>query len=202
VLLLQNHLEFQVVTPRTLSGFRGDTLVLPDVSELSDSERKSLQDFLTRSGRLVITGAEPPSLPPSERITRFEVSPGTTHLQALEKDFSAASQHMPAQFLTALAPNQDVTVTAPPFIASNTAQVNGQTHVFLANFAGLVPHHNSKPSTENSVRLTVPASCKCVLHFLPFLGEEQTVASASIGNKQVYSLPAFDRAAVAWLAKK
>ncbi len=202
VLLLQNHLEFQVVTPRTLSAFRGDTLVLPDVSELSDPERKSLQSILTRNGRLVIAGAEPPGLPRSERTARFELSPGAAHLRALEEDFSAASQHMPAQFLAALAPNQDVSVTASPFIASNIAQVNGQTHVFLANFAGLVPHHNSKPSTETSVRLTVPASCKCVLRFLPFLGDEQTVTSASTGDKQVFSLPAFDRAAVAWLDHK
>jgi hypothetical protein len=202
VLLLQNHLEFQVVTPRTISSFRGDTLVLPDVSELDDSERKSLQEFLTGNGRLVIAGVEPAGLPPSDKTVRFADSPGAAHLRALEKDFSDASQHMPAPFLAALAPNQDVRVTASPFIAASTAQVNGQIHVFLANFGGLVPHHNAKPSTETSVRLAVPASCKCVLHFLPFLGEEQTVASASIEDKQVFSLPAFDRAAVAWLVPK
>src|SRR5216683_4627461 len=31
ILLMQEHLEFQVVTPRTLAEFQGDTLVLPDV---------------------------------------------------------------------------------------------------------------------------------------------------------------------------
>jgi len=59
-----------------------------------------------------------------------------------------------------------------------------------------------KPSIETSVRLTAPASCNCVLHFLPFLGEEQSVAPTSTGDKQVFSLPAFDRAAVAWLDHK
>jgi hypothetical protein len=202
VLLLQNHLEFQVVTPRTLSAFRGDALILPDVSELSDSERNSLQAFVTGKGRLIVAGTEVPGLPSSEKTIRFEVSPGAAHLKALEEDFAAASNHMPEQFLAALVPDQDVTLAASPFIASNIAQVNGQTHVFLANFAGIVPHHNVKPTIDTSVRLTAPASCNCVLHFLPFLGEEQTVAPTSTGDKQVFSLPAFDRAAVAWLEHK
>ena len=39
ILLMQKHLEFQIVTPRTLAEFKGDTLVLPDVRILSDSEK-------------------------------------------------------------------------------------------------------------------------------------------------------------------
>ena len=31
ILLMQKHREFQVVTPRTLANFKGETLVLPDV---------------------------------------------------------------------------------------------------------------------------------------------------------------------------
>jgi hypothetical protein len=39
ILLLQNHLEYQIVTPRTLQAFRGKVLVLPDVRILDDAER-------------------------------------------------------------------------------------------------------------------------------------------------------------------
>jgi hypothetical protein len=199
VLLLQNHIDFRVVTPRTLSGFRGDTLVLPDVSELSDSERGSLETILKNNGRLVVAGVEPPGLPASSRIVRFADSPGTAHLRALEKDFAAASQHMPTDFLSAIAPNQEIMVNASPFVASNMAQVNGQTHIFLANFAGIVPHLKVKPTADSSVRVSVHAPCNCELHFLPFLGEEQVVPSAADGDKLSFSLPVFDRAAVAWL---
>jgi hypothetical protein len=199
LLLLQNHLEFQVVTPRTVSDFRGETLVLPDVSILDDSERSALQRFLDRNGRLIIAGTQATGLPSSLNILRFPDSPGTKHLAALEKDFAAASQGMPAQFLTALEPNKDLVVTAPPLAASNIASVHGETHIFLVNFAGLVPHVNLKPSTEESVRIRVPASRKCKLHFLPFLGEEAIVDGKRNGESQTFSLPAFDRAAVAWL---
>ncbi|MEQ1353963.1 MAG: hypothetical protein ABLT11_08085, partial [Candidatus Acidiferrum sp.] len=56
LLLLQKHLELQVVTPRTLAAFRGSVLVLPNVSALGEEERSSLREFVSRGGRLVVTG--------------------------------------------------------------------------------------------------------------------------------------------------
>jgi len=47
ILLMQKHLEFQIVTPRTLAAFQGKTLVLPDVRLLDDGERRWLQEFVT-----------------------------------------------------------------------------------------------------------------------------------------------------------
>ena len=199
LLLLQNHLEFQVVTPRTLSDFRGETLVLPDVSILGDSERAKLQTLLDRHGRLIIAGVDATLLPLSQNVVRFPESPATVYLAALEKDFSAASKDMPSQFLAALEPSKDLAVTAPPLVASNTAAVQGEVHIFLVNFAGLIPHVNLKPSIEASTRISVRRSRKCELHFLPFLGEEVVLAAKRNGDAQMFSLPAFDRAAVAWL---
>ena len=42
MLLLQSHLEFQIVTPRTLSEFHGDMLILPDARCLGKEEVDSL----------------------------------------------------------------------------------------------------------------------------------------------------------------
>jgi len=199
VLLLQNHLEFQVVTSKTLSNFHGETLVLPDVSVLEDSERKQLQDFSARGGKLVIAGADATGFAESPAILRFADSPGSAHLSALEKDFSAASENMPKEFLAALSPSKEVVVSASQFVASNTALVDGRLHIFLMNFEGIIPHHNLKPAMVSSVSITVPATRKCVLHFLPFLGNEQKITAKRAGDSQIFSLPAFDRGAVAWL---
>jgi hypothetical protein len=199
LLLLQNHVEFQVVTPRTLAEFHGATLVLPDVSVLSDAERVQLTAFLTRGGRLVISGTDSTGLPAAQNVTRFSDSPATSYLRGLEKDFSAASQNKPAEYLAALSQSTDLSVSASPLIASNTALVDGQPHIFLMNFAGIVPHQNVKPSPDDTVKIAVPARRKCVLHFLPFLGEEQRVTSRPAGDSQVFSVPAFDRAAAVWL---
>jgi len=199
LLLLQNHVEFQVVTPRTLLEFRGATLVLPDVSVLNASEHSQLQSFLANGGRLIIAGMDVTALPPAQNIISFKDSPGTAYLTALEKDFLAGSQDKPAEFLAALAPSKDLVVSASPLVASNTAMVDGHAHVFLMNFAGIVPRHNLRPSPDNSAKITVPCQHKCLLHFLPFLGEEQVVTSTTVRGTQTFSLPAFDRAAVAWL---
>jgi hypothetical protein len=199
LLLLQNHLEFQIVTPRTLPDFHGATLVLPDVSVSSAVERGELQSFLTHGGRLLISGTDSVRLPPAQNIISFKDSPGTAYLTALEKDFLAGSQNRPAEFLAALSPSQDLVVSASPLVASNTAMVDGRAHVFLMNFAGIVPRHTLRPSLDDSVTLTVPRERTSLLHFLPFLGEEQVLSSTTVGGAQTFHLPAFDRAAVAWL---
>jgi hypothetical protein len=199
LLLLQNHLEFQVVTPRTLSTFRGSTLILPDVTILDDSERDQLQGVLARGGRLVVAGADGTGFSASPNIVAFSNSPGSGYLGALEEDFVAALRKQPTEFLAALSPSKDLIVNAPPLVTSNTALVDGKPHVFLANFAGIVPHHNLRPTAQSSVKITVPAARKCVLHYLPFLGEEQKVSSTRAGETQVFALPGFDRGAVAWL---
>jgi hypothetical protein len=55
-LLLQSHLEFQIVTPRTLSQFKGTVLILPDAKCLADTEISQLQSFAKNGGRLLLTG--------------------------------------------------------------------------------------------------------------------------------------------------
>jgi len=199
LLLLQNHLEFQIVTPRTLSDFHGATLVLPDVSILDNSEHVQLSEYLTRGGKLVVSGVDSTGLPVAQNISRFSDSPATSYLRALEKDFPTASHNKPAEFLTALSQSTDLSITASPLIASNTALVDGRPHIFLMNFAGIVPHQNVRPSSDDSVKIAVPSRRKCVLHFLPFLGDEQRVTSRTAGDSQIFSVPAFDRAAAVWL---
>lgn len=48
ILMMQKHLGYQVVTPRTLQTFSGKTLVLPDVRVLDESERAALAEFVAK----------------------------------------------------------------------------------------------------------------------------------------------------------
>ncbi len=56
-LLLQSHLEFQIVTPRNLQSFAGDLLILPDVECLSRQELDRLESFV-HSGKTLMLTAE------------------------------------------------------------------------------------------------------------------------------------------------
>ncbi len=54
-LLLQSHLEFQIVTPRTLNEFSGEILILPDTKCLSDSEINYFNQYIDKGNFLYIT---------------------------------------------------------------------------------------------------------------------------------------------------
>ena len=55
-LLLQSHLEFQIVTPRDMQAFRGEELILPDVRCLSGPELDWLQGLVRNGKALLVTG--------------------------------------------------------------------------------------------------------------------------------------------------
>ena len=57
LLLLQNHVQFRIVTPRTLAQFHGQVLVLPNVKIMGDDEVADLHRFAAAGGKLVLTGA-------------------------------------------------------------------------------------------------------------------------------------------------
>ena len=54
-LLLQAHIEFQVVTPRTLGEFAGKVLILPDVKCISDEEVALIESYIDNGNGLVVT---------------------------------------------------------------------------------------------------------------------------------------------------
>jgi hypothetical protein len=76
ILLLQNHLEYQIITPRTLQAFRGKILVLPDVRILGDAERDWLHRYGADGNRLLIYGTDATELTPRENIVRDPSDPG------------------------------------------------------------------------------------------------------------------------------
>jgi hypothetical protein len=198
LLLLQKHLELQVVTPRTLAAFRGPVLVLPNVSVLDEDEKSSLRDFVSRGGRVVITGTDTTALGDAAGVKRIKECPGKARFDRLQKDFAAGSQDNPAAFLAAIDSRAEIEVEAPPTVAANIASVNGAPHIFLANFSGLVPRKIAVPTPQTNVRISIPDGKLRTLHVLPFLGEERSVHGERHEGRIVFVLPALERGAVAW----
>ena len=137
ILLMQQHLEFQVVTPRTLNQFAGDTLILPNVRVLDDSEKGWLKSYVAGGKKLVITGEDVTELAPASNVIRVQSCPGKEYMAALEKDFEHTTPDSQAAFLKDLKSNGSIQVAASPQVATSIALVDGEPHVFLANFAGL-----------------------------------------------------------------
>jgi hypothetical protein len=198
LLLLQKHLEVQVVTPRTIAAFRGRDLVLPDVSILSDEERSSLREFLSKGGRLVITGTDATGFGDAAGIVRFRHCPAKSYFEHAQKDFAAASQTVPAEFLADVDTNLQMFIEAPPTVAAHVAVVNGKPTIFFANFTGLVPRKIAVPTPQAGVRISTPATDHGTLRILSFLGETQTVHGQHVGDRRIFTLPTLERGAVAW----
>jgi alpha-galactosidase len=198
ILLLQKHLEFQVVTPRTLAAFRGSTLILPDVRVLGDEERSALREQVSRGTRILVTGTDAMGLPASAGVRRFGQCPGKAYLDALEKDFEQADASAPEDLIAALAPDSTVRIEASSSVATQIARVDGKIHIFFASFKGLVPRQNAVQTPEKGIRVSLASAQDESAWFLPFLGDAQELEGQRQGKSLVFVLPDVQKGAVVW----
>ena len=197
ILLMQKHLEFQIVTPRTLADFHGKTLVLPDVRVLNDSEKTWMKSFAVKGNALVITGTDATGIDSAQGVVRFADCPGRAYNAALEKDFEGASPDSQKTFFDALHGGKAVQVTAGPHVATSTARTpDGNVNVFLANFTGLIGGSNPVQTPQAGVEITVGSKGDGKAVFLPFLGEAQVVKGIRHGDSVTFTLPPITKGAV------
>jgi hypothetical protein len=198
ILLMQKHLEFQIVTPRTLADFHGKTLVLPDVRVLGDSEKSWMQGFAAQGNRLVITGTDATGIGSSQNVVRFASCPGRAYNAALEKDFEGASPDSQQAFLDSLHGGNAVHIRAGAQVATSIARTSdGHINVFFANFTGLRGGSNPVQTTQTGVEVSLTARGGKGF-VLPFLGEVQAVNGVRHGDSMTFTLPPITKGAVFW----
>jgi hypothetical protein len=196
ILLMQKHLEYQVVTPRTLKGFAGKTLVLPDVRVLDEAEKSALKDFVAAGKRLIVNGTDVTGLTKSSGVVRIPDDPGTAYMEGLEKDFAATTPARAQSFLDKLNAEPAVDIEAAPTVATHVAKVDGKTCVFLANFSGLRGGETADQTPQNDIRIGFSGSGPSELEVLPFLGEP-VMAKRESPEKSQFLLPPITKGAVA-----
>ncbi len=197
ILLMQKHLEFQIVTPRTLADFHGRTLVLPDVRVLGDSEKSWLQGFAAR-GRIVISGTDATGLGSSQNVVRLPDSPGKAYNVALEKDFEHAAPESQQAFFDSLQGADAVRIKAGSQVATSIARADGHIHCFFASFAGLRGGVNPVQTPQSGIEVSVTSKSEGKGFFLPFLGDVQAVKGVRHGDHVDFVLPEISKGAVFW----
>jgi hypothetical protein len=198
ILLMQKHLEFQVVTPRTLARFHGNTLVLPDVRVISDDEKTSLQKYVDENKTLLITGEDATGLGSNGHVIRMSKCPGKDYSAALQKDFDSATPDGEHEFLQNLRSETAVEVVGSPQLATSIALVEGKPHVFFANFAGLRGGVNAIQTPQTGVQVSIAGATKGHGFFLPFLGETRSLDGIVGVGGITYNLPTIEKGAVFW----
>ena len=203
VLLMQKHLEFQIVTPRTLNDFRGATLILPDVRILSSEERDRTRQFVAQGKQLVVTGADATELGKSENVVRFPQCPGKAYEAALEKDFEQTAPESQQAFLDSLKSASKVRVTVGPKLATSISRnPDGRVSVYFANFAGLRGGVNPIQEPQQGAEVRLKASSEGKAFFLPFLGTPQVLRGVRDADSLLFKLPTITRGAVFWFEPK
>jgi hypothetical protein len=200
ILLMQKHLEFQVVTPRTLDSFQGKTLILPDVRVLDAAEQKLFDSYISSGRKLVVTGSQTLlAHANANNIARVPESVGDTYYKQLDSHFADTSPKNVQLFLDTFTPSGEIVIAAPSTVATSIARVAGAETVFLANFSGLVPHVEAKPSSQSNINITLqhPATRAFLL---PFMKDVEELPVEHIGEKFVVTLPPIERGAVVWFA--
>ena len=199
LLLLRNHIQFRIVTPRTVSSFDGKVLILPDVRVVSDAEASSIQRFSEQGGRLITTGKSDAKLGDLSKAVRYSETPERAYLKAAEADFNTADSPWGADFLRSLHVSSKVEVTASRNLVAHVAMIGTRRYVFLANFDGLKAGEVATPRTQHDVQITLEAPAGTQLHILPFLGVESVISGKQRDGQMRFTLPAVDRGAVAWV---
>ncbi len=199
ILLMQKHLEFQVVTPRTLAGFSGSTLVIPNARVLDQNETSLLRKFADSGKRIVVTGEDATGLGEQGNVVRMPKCPGTDYYSKLEKDFASGNPDEESNFFENLKPDQKIAVTAGNSVATSIANVDGSPHVYLANFTGLVPNVNPVQTPQTGVQVKVQGTSNTHGMFLPFLGQATPVNGTVQGDAVTFTLPKIEKGAVFWL---
>lgn len=199
ILLMQRHLEFQIVTPRTLAEFRGRTLVLPDVRVLGDGEKRWLREYVTHGNKLVITGMDVTGLGDSQSVVRFSKCPGNAYNAELEKDFESASPESQVKFLDSLVGSENVKIKAGPHVATSIARApSGRIQCFFANFDGLRGKENPVQTAQTGVEVTVQSTSEGKGFFLPYLGDPQKLEGRRHQDRIVFTLPPIAKGGVFW----
>jgi len=195
LLLMQSHREYQIVTPRTLGSFRGKNLILPDVRILSREETAALRRYAGSIGRIVATGVVSEELLGQTNLIHLADSPGARYMALAGSHFDDCSPNSEKPFLDSLS-GGGIRVKASPMVAAQIAAVDGGVHVFFANFQGLRAKENAVQTPESRAEVNVPGEVKG--HFLPFLGEETTIAGRFENGSTHFDLPEIAKGAVVW----
>lgn len=198
LLLLRNHIQFQIVTPRTVGSFSASTLVLPDVRVLSSKEISQLHSFASKGGVLILTANSDGQVAKFPNAVSFHSSPGAQYLARADKNFESAASDEERAFLKNLSNPTGFRIQTSSDMAVYLARVNHNPHWFFANFKGLKKGAATTPVPERNVTVSAPRSAGTTLHFLPFLGKQTTLAGTVSGQQVTLVIPEIDRGAVAW----
>ena len=228
-LLTKEHVEIEIVTPRTLGTANCKILIMPDVKCLSDIEYSQLQSRLKNGTTLIVTGET------AKYNEKREISANQARMQELigafqnsvqingnpEKEFyqflkknlnaSASKGKYPAyenpginQVLDQIKKEKgyftSIKIENAGLCVTQIAEVDNKPTIFLANFSGLKGRANANQIPAKDIRVTF-SNTKHNAHavFIPFLGKPLNLNGVWEKGNLIVTLPEIERGAIVQL---
>ena len=188
--LLFAHREFQILTPRTVTSFRGSAMLVPGRALFDSKER---DDLAAHAGTNVQQLDPDDGLPSFDDRVKNWLSDDATGGQG-----AADINEQVARLMSRIPSTGGLQVHASPFVVSQIARVGGRTHVFLMNFKGIVPKRTLLPQANTDTTIELPAAAHVRAYVLPFLGEISALPVTRMNGKLRVTVPSFERSAAVW----
>jgi hypothetical protein len=228
-LLLREHIEFEIVTPRTLSSSKSSLLILPDVKCMDENEFSELKAWLKNGKTLLYTGEtgkynekreilknpgrmqELSGMHPT--AIQIQGNPERVFYQFLKTSYNQSAQ----KGKNPVYDNKDVskllnqihsTKSFTPAVQIENADVcvvqiasvENKPTVFLSNFAGLKGSKNANPITAKNITITFNnAKRNSQAVMISFLGKPLKVKGKWSDGKLRVTLPEISRGCIVQL---
>ncbi len=188
-LLLNNHLNYQVVTPRTLNDFKDNLLILPDVRILGKTEIELIKQKCEQGLNLILTGES--GYYNNSRKTENENSilkilcgdnnerskylfiPECPEKKYFDNHDTLLIKYFSDQikdFLPSL--NLKYKIKASLNVSTVQAELKGKDCIYITNLKGLKGYSSCIPLVEDKIEIEFSSVEMPEIRFIPYLGEE------------------------------
>ncbi len=189
-LLLNNHFEYKIVTPRTLKDFNGKMLVLPDVKILTDNETDTIERLYGNGTNIIITGATGYYNPERKTVKENKL------LNYLENNKSKNSGYLflpwgPGKNYFEKRDTSDITsfydqiknafpdfspkykIKADYNVSIHQENIGDKDYLFITNLRGLKGYSSCIPAEEKDIEVSFESSIPHKIFYMPYLGKMQ-----------------------------
>jgi len=227
-LLMQSHIEYEIITPRTLAEFKGKVLMLPEARIIDEQELDGFTQLTEKGSSLMISGQtgqystdrkllDVNTLKVLDKGVRHVEPSGDNYYKIAHEHFDTSAHsgdwsmnicndhlmNFQRAVLEGVLYDPAVLVRAKPSVATHIASVDGKPHVFIANYTGLIADKNSNQIPQEGVEvLFINGNEEDSILYLPYLGEVSTIESIYNNFGLSANLPSISRGGVVWLEKK